>query len=677
MPHPHSVCRPLLGKFALIVTLCLLLFASSALAGTFSQQSYARTHPLALRTHRLSGGHRRPPGLDAARLHAERRRFRHQYRHERHRRHGDFYRRLPPPQPSSANSSQCWNWFETAHQSRGSGEPAYLAGLVNNVSGGYSVRRGPSLRRRLLRRSKHVGDPRQLPTPTSSEAIGVHSGLEYKAATSLINAFSRLWSSGGPSPNSQGQAAYNAMGSRALVVPVMVFHGTSDFTVATVNGNQVLSQWAQTNDLASDGTDNNDIDDVEEILQGGQVPGGRTYTRTVYEDSAGNAVMEKILVDSMGHNWSGGVLGGTFTDPDGPDASQMMIDFFFAGSGGTPDTTPPVTTASPGGGTYTSAVNVTLSVNEAATTYYTTDGSTPTTGSSVYGSPIAISADATLQFFSVDTAGNSEAVQSESYVISVGSDTTPPVTTASPAGGSYSAAVDVTLSVNEPATTYYTTDGSTPTTGSSVYSGPINLSSDATLQFFSVDASGNSETVQSESYTFTSGGSMTLTSIDGEDGFVGQLWADGSSTAVHKVGDKGMFNTDTFRLILSFDTGALPPGVTVTGATLTIYRASMSGNVQSLSVDLGSPDFGSSTALVRSDYNAAATQFGAFTLAVPSSNGASSSAALPSSSLSLVSGNRLQVRLRATAPVDFTSDVLTVHGGGAGALAPTLMVTYQ
>src|SRR5207245_7305676 len=47
---------------------------------------------------------------------------------------------------------------------------------------------------------------------------------------------------------------------------------------------------------------------------------------------------------------------------------------------------------------------------------------------------------------------------------------------------------------------YYTTDGSTPTTSSTVYAGPFQLNTPSTynVQFFSTDRAGNAEPVQSQ-----------------------------------------------------------------------------------------------------------------------------------------------------------------------------------
>ncbi|MBP1995959.1 chitobiase/beta-hexosaminidase C-terminal domain-containing protein [Paenibacillus eucommiae] len=85
-----------------------------------------------------------------------------------------------------------------------------------------------------------------------------------------------------------------------------------------------------------------------------------------------------------------------------------------------PDVTLPIITAAPNGGTFTSAQSVTLNANEPDTIYYTTDGSMPTTSSSVYSAPIAISTTATLKYFGKDTAGNSSTVQTASFTINSG-----------------------------------------------------------------------------------------------------------------------------------------------------------------------------------------------------------------------------------------------------------------
>ncbi len=81
------------------------------------------------------------------------------------------------------------------------------------------------------------------------------------------------------------------------------------------------------------------------------------------------------------------------------------------------DTITPVSSVSLQGGTYLMRQWITLSADEAADIHYTTDGTEPTAGSPVYTAPILLSGPATLKYFAVDTAGNAEAVKTESYTI--------------------------------------------------------------------------------------------------------------------------------------------------------------------------------------------------------------------------------------------------------------------
>jgi DNA-binding beta-propeller fold protein YncE len=106
-----------------------------------------------------------------------------------------------------------------------------------------------------------------------------------------------------------------------------------------------------------------------------------------------------------------------------------------------------------------------------------------------------------LKFFAVDGKGNEEAVNTENYII----DLDPPVTTASPGGGSYGAIQNVTLTASEPATIYYSLDGADPLVGGvNTTSGPSPLTDividGTTLKFFAVDSVGHTESIKTEEY---------------------------------------------------------------------------------------------------------------------------------------------------------------------------------
>ncbi|MDF2605894.1 MAG: hypothetical protein K0S34_84 [Bacillales bacterium] len=177
---------------------------------------------------------------------------------------------------------------------------------------------------------------------------------------------------------------------------------------------------------------------------------------------------------------------------------QRYYDGYVTSLTRVPDTTAPTLTITPSN-TFTSTQNVTMSTNETATIYYTLDGTTPTTSSTVYSSAITLSATTTLKAFARDTAGNSSAVQTITYT-KVVTDTTAPTLTITPAT-TFSTSQSVTMSTNETATVYYTLDGSTPTNGSLVYSSTLTLNATTTLKAFAVDSVGNASTVQTVIYT--------------------------------------------------------------------------------------------------------------------------------------------------------------------------------
>jgi len=83
----------------------------------------------------------------------------------------------------------------------------------------------------------------------------------------------------------------------------------------------------------------------------------------------------------------------------------------FSGAAATP-------TFSPGGGNYSSTQTVTISdATPSSTIYYTTDGSTPTTGSFVYSTPLSISVTTTVKAIATASGYSNSAVGSATYNI--------------------------------------------------------------------------------------------------------------------------------------------------------------------------------------------------------------------------------------------------------------------
>src|SRR5260370_13830914 len=112
--------------------------------------------------------------------------------------------------------------------------------------------------------------------PDIFAAIGVHSGVEYRAITSLLSG-GEVFLDGGPDPIQQGQEAFAAMGSFARVVPTIVFHGPDDVVANPIDGNQVVHQWMATDFLASHGTYDAGFTHSTTPIHV-QVPHGTSYT---------------------------------------------------------------------------------------------------------------------------------------------------------------------------------------------------------------------------------------------------------------------------------------------------------------------------------------------------------------------------------------------------------------
>jgi uncharacterized repeat protein (TIGR03803 family) len=137
-------------------------------------------------------------------------------------------------------------------------------------------------------------------------------------------------------------------------------------------------------------------------------------------------------------------------------------------------------TISPDGGTFAKAESVTISDSlVGAVIYYTTDGSTPTVKSTLYSGPITVSTSETLTAIAtlIDYTNSPAATA----VFLIGPTAPQPVIT--PDGGSFTTVQTATITDSATgATIYYTTNGTTPTTSSTTYTGTISINSSETIE---------------------------------------------------------------------------------------------------------------------------------------------------------------------------------------------------
>ena len=186
-------------------------------------------------------------------------------------------------------------------------------------------------------------------------------------------------------------------------------------------------------------------------------------------------------------------------------------------------------------GLYTSALAVSISdATAGATIYYTTNGTTPTTSSSVYrGGAITVSSSETLEAIATASGYSTSAVATAAYTIQAA---TP---TFSVLAGSYPSAQTVTISdATAGATIYYTTDGTPPTTSSTVYSGAITVSSSETLKAIATATGYYTSAVATAGY---------LISPLAVGGMMDWTWMGGSSTVPNtndgSGGQSGVYGT--------------------------------------------------------------------------------------------------------------------------------------
>ncbi|MFJ8271990.1 PHB depolymerase family esterase [Streptomyces sp. NPDC094154] len=192
------------------------------------------------------------------------------------------------PQTNSANNSlSCFSWFDPAKDTRGKGEAASIMRMVDTAVAQYG-----SDRSRIFVTGLSAGGGMTADLladyPDVFAGGAVDSGLPAQCATTQTAASGCQYSNQNLSPKQWGDKVRNSYPGYSGPWPrVAVWQGTSDTTVAPVNGTELRDQWTDVWGIGQTASSTRN-------LTGGT-------TESIYNDSSGKPAVALFSVSGMAH----------------------------------------------------------------------------------------------------------------------------------------------------------------------------------------------------------------------------------------------------------------------------------------------------------------------------------------------------------------------------------------
>lgn len=210
---------------------------------------------------------------------------------------------LYPEQGKISNAHGCWNWYDTR-----SGRAQREADSINDVID-QVCQLHPVDQDRIALAGLSAGASMAALTairrPGRFRALAMHSGIATRVAHSSATAFAAM----------RGRKCTAAPLPDGILLPaLLLIHGTSDRVVAPVNSSEAARQW-----ITHWGAKAN----APRVVQR-----GARFPMTITDFRIKNRIVVTFCeIGGLGHAWSGGVAGQSFSDAKGPDASSMIWRF--------------------------------------------------------------------------------------------------------------------------------------------------------------------------------------------------------------------------------------------------------------------------------------------------------------------------------------------------------------
>ncbi|MBP0982486.1 MAG: chitobiase/beta-hexosaminidase C-terminal domain-containing protein [Oscillospiraceae bacterium] len=187
-------------------------------------------------------------------------------------------------------------------------------------------------------------------------------------------------------------------------------------------------------------------------------------------------------------------------DPARADGARFSVDFT-AKIKDIPALDAPVIT--PNGGTFSKSCEVSITAQEGASIFYTTDGTVPTADSSRYTAPFTITNSAVVKAIAVKEGYSNSKISCAAFTREISALDAPVIT---PNGGTFSKSCEVSITAQEGASIFYTTDGTDPTADSSRYTAPFTITNSTVVKAIAVKEGYSNSKIATAEFTKRSGG---------------------------------------------------------------------------------------------------------------------------------------------------------------------------
>jgi poly(hydroxyalkanoate) depolymerase family esterase len=218
---------------------------------------------------------------------------------------------LYPAQGRRDNAYRCWNWFDPADQTAAGGEAGEILAMARHVQ----EARGMKDRRLVVlgfSAGGYMAVNLACVAPQSVAGIGVMAGGPYRCGVGAAGAMQCMRGRTGD-PAASADQCLAVGGVRALPIRASLWQGGADSVVNVANLAALETMLARALGTAAAQTESTD-----------------GIVHSVHRDRRGVPRLETWLVPAMGHAWSGGDPRGTHTFPEGPPATDRMLDFLLA-----------------------------------------------------------------------------------------------------------------------------------------------------------------------------------------------------------------------------------------------------------------------------------------------------------------------------------------------------------